>query len=229
MATIRVGDLTFELIRSGRRKTVEIGVEREGRLVLRAPEGVSAARIERFVTQKRMWVYDKLARKKAFAPAVPRREFVSGEGFRYLGRAFRLLVVDKQDRPLTLVDGRFRLVRAEVERGRNHFIAWYTDHACPWLERRVGEWAPRLGVEGVRVAILDLGFRWGSCGKGRVNFNWSTITLPPSIIDYVIVHELAHVHHPHHGDGFWSTVARAMPDYETRKRWLAAHGAAHGL
>jgi predicted metal-dependent hydrolase len=229
MQVIRVGDLTFEVIRSDRRRTVEIGVERDGRLVLRAPEGVPDVRLERFATEKRMWVCEKLARKKALAPVAPRREFVSGEGFYFLGRAFRLLLVDEQDRPLKLTEGRFRLVRSEAERGREHFVAWYTECARPWLARRVDEWAPRLGIEDVGVEVLDLGFRWGSCGKGRVNFNWSTITLPPGIIDYVIIHELVHVQHAHHGSEFWSAVARAMPDHETRKQWLAEHGAGHGL
>jgi predicted metal-dependent hydrolase len=76
---------------------------------------------------------------------------------------------------------------------------------------------------------MDLGFRWGSYRDGRMNVNWATIALPPSVIDYVIVHELAHVEHAHHGEGFWAAVRRAMPDHEARKRWLAEHGAEHGL
>ena len=100
----------------------------------------------------------------------------------------------------------------------------------PWLTRRVAEWASRLGAGEPALDVTDLGFRWGSCGpSGRLSFNWSTITLPPPMIDYVIVHELAHVRHAHHGAEFWAAVARAMPDHETRKRWLAENGAGYGI
>ncbi len=230
METIEVGDLRFAVIRSPRRSSVEIGVERDGSLVLRAPTGVATARLERFATQKRMWVREKLSRKEAVAsPRSRPREFVSGEGFPYLGRSYRLLLVARQDRALKLADGRFRLLRKEKPRAREHFIAWYADHATRWLDRRVREWAPRLGEKAVRVEVLDLGYRWGSCGHERVNFNQTTIALPPTIIDYVIVHELVHLHHAHHGASFWSAVARAMPDHETRRRWLAEYGAEYGL
>jgi len=230
METIEVGDLRFAVIRSPSRSSVEIGVERDGSLVLRAPTGVATARLARFATEKRMWVREKLSRKEAIsAPRGRPREFVSGEGFPYLGRSYRLLLVARQERPLKLADGRFRLLRKEKARGRKHFIAWYTDHAKPWLDRRVQQWALRIGVKEVRVDVLDLGYRWGSCGRGRLNFNQITIALPPTIIDYVIVHELVHLRHAHHGASFWAAVARAIPDHETRRRWLAERGAEYGL
>lgn len=103
-----------------------------------------------------------------------------------------------------------------------------SEHAAPWLTRRVAGWAPRMGVEPKCVEVRDLGFRWGSCGQaGRVNFHWATILLPPSVIDYVIVHELAHLIEPHHTPEFWKRVGRALPEYDQRKGWLAEHGGRH--
>ena len=129
MNTLTVEDLLFELRWSGRRHTVELTVERDGSLVLKAPEGIEESVIEDFVREKRMWLRTKLAEKDALAARVPRREYVSGEGFHYLGRNYRLLLVDEQKVPLKLEAGRFRLRRDEVDRGRRHFIRWYTDHA----------------------------------------------------------------------------------------------------
>jgi predicted metal-dependent hydrolase len=64
------------------------------------------------------------------------------------------------------------------------------------------------------VTVQDLGYRWGSCGKGgRLYFHWRTILLPPRIVDYVVVHELVHLLEPHHTPEFWQRVERAMPDY----------------
>lgn len=77
------------------------------------------------------------------------------------------------------------------------------------------------------IYVQDLGYRWGSCGKGgRLNFHWRTILLPAPIIEYVVVHELVHLHEPHHTPAFWSLVERVLPDFEARKRWLAERGGA---
>ncbi len=84
-----------------------------------------------------------------------------------------------------------------------------------------------MGVQPRDVEVRDLGFRWGSCGQqGNVNFHWATILLPANVIDYVVVHELAHLREPHHTPEFWLRVERAMPDFENRKRWIAEHGMA---
>ena len=75
------------------------------------------------------------------------------------------------------------------------------------------------------VKVQDLGYRWGSCGKGDcLYFHWKTILLPARIAEYVVVHEMAHLHEPHHTPAFWLRVERAMPDYAQRKAWLAEHG-----
>lgn len=228
MNTLTVEDLSLELRWSGRRRTVELTVERDGALVLKAPEGTDEELLADFVREKRMWVYTKLAEKDALTVEVPQREYVSGEGFHYLGRSYRLLLVDEQDASLKLEAGRFRLLRSEAGRGREHLVRWYTDHARTWLRRRSGPWAERMGVEPKSIDVRDLGYRWGSCGQsGTVNFHWKTILLPATIVDYVIVHELAHLIEANHTPEFWTRVERAMPDYEKRKEWLAENGAGY--
>lgn len=73
--------------------------------------------------------------------------------------------------------------------------------------------------------VRDLGYRWGSLGKnGRLNLHWAAIQLPATLVDYNIVHELAHLAHPNHTPEFWLSVGRAMPDYESRKARLAHAG-----
>jgi predicted metal-dependent hydrolase len=223
---LAVGDLRFDVVLSVRRRTMELSVERNGALVVRAPEGATRPRLEAFIREKRGWVYRKLAEKEALQHDVPVREYVSGESFPYLGRSYRLLLVNHQDVPLRLEAGRFRLIRAEAPRGRTHFIRWYTGHGRAWLRRRVEALAPRVGVEPQAVEVRDLGYRWGSCGRSRtLNFSWATMLLPPTIAAYVVVHELVHLREPNHTPAFWRRVERAMPDYARRKAWLAENGA----
>jgi len=88
--TLSVGDLHFALQRSARRKTMEITVDRQGDLVLKAPPDVGEAKLRSFVEEKRFWVYTKLAEKERLYRATERKEFVDGEGFLYLGRSYRL-------------------------------------------------------------------------------------------------------------------------------------------
>lgn len=222
---LTIDDLTFQVRRSPRRKTVEIIVERDGELVIVAPDGIDDAAMAEFVREKRFWLYTKLAEKEAFRHPVQAKQFVSGEGFPYLGRSYRLKLVDDQDRPLKLEAGRFRLPRSEAGSGREHFIRWYGEHARPWLDRRVAMWAPRIDVQPTGVIVRDLGFRWGSCGKGgALNFHWATILLPASVVEYVVVHELVHLREPNHTPDFWRRLERTLPDFEQRKAWLAAHG-----
>jgi len=225
---LTVDDLHFEVRRSARRKTVEITVDRGGELLIAAPPSVPDDLLAAFVREKQFWLYTKIAEKEALQQPVVGKEFVSGEGFPYLGRSHRLLLVDEQDVPLKLDAGRFKLKRDLAPDGRDHFIRWYTEHARGWLRRRVRGWASRMGLEPKGVEVRDLGFRWGSCGQaGGVNFHWATILLPASVVDYVIVHELAHLEEPNHTPEFWQWVARTLPEYEQRKAWLAEHGGRH--
>ncbi len=220
-----VDELEFEVRRSTGRKTVELIVDLGGELRITAPPQADAAWLSQFVRENRFWLYTKIAEKESRQQPVGSKEFVSGEGFPYLGRSYRLLLVEQQDVPLKLMAGRFVLRRKLAAQGREEFVRWYSDRAQAWLERRVPAWAQRMGAEPTQVDVRDLGFRWGSCGKtGSLHFHWATILLPAGIVDYVIVHELAHLFEPNHTPEFWRRVERAMPDYEERRQWLAERG-----
>ena len=224
-AGLVVDDLRFAVRRSARRRTMQITVERNGDLLLSAPPAVQEARLRAFVLRKRFWIYTKLAEKGRLHRHAPRKEFVGGEGFLYLGRSYRLRLVEEQDVPLKLVGGRFVLRRDGVLAGRRHFIDWYNERARAWLATRVAQYQSRMGVAPASVTVQDLGYRWGSCGKGdRLYFHWKTVLLPARIAEYVVVHELVHLHESHHTPAFWRRVERALPDYQQRKVWLAEHG-----
>lgn len=227
MSQLTVGDLRFEVRRSARRTSMQITVDRGGELLLSAPETCSTRLLEKFVREKRFWIYTKLAEKDALAPAVPKKQFVSGEGFPYLGRSYRLLLVDDQDVPVKLERGRFKMLRSAAEQGAAHMVRWYSERGQAWLRKQVARFQRRVGVEPTSVTVQDLGYRWGSCGKGgRLFFHWRTVLLPPPIIEYVVVHELVHFLKAHHTPAFWARMERAMPDFAGRKLWLGERGSA---
>jgi hypothetical protein len=225
---LAVAGLDFEVQLSGTRRSIGITVDRDGSLVVHAPHGCDEAKLAEFAHEKRMWVYKKLAEKDLLLSRRPVKEFVSGEGFAYLGRSHRLVVSDRGDDQVKLERGRLMMRRdlAAAGCGAGAMIDWYRTRALRWLPRRIEPWSRRMGVRPAAIDVRELGYRWGSLGKGnRLNFHWATMQLPPSLIDYVIVHELAHVHEPHHSPEFWLRVKRVLPAFQGTKSDLARIGA----
>ncbi len=225
-----VGDLVLAVAPPSDRKTIEIVVERDASLVLKAPPTATIERAQQFVTAKRPWVYRKLAEKDALTGPPIVKQFVEGEGFAYLGRSYRLtLTTDAGAKQgVRLERGRFHLPAQEADRGAAAMRRWYTKVGGQWLRHRIRPWSARLGEEAVEVEVRDLGYRWGSArpaaGPQRINLHWATLQLPPSLIDYVLVHELAHLQETNHTPEFWSTVARLLPAYQQRRTVLATIG-----
>jgi predicted metal-dependent hydrolase len=222
---LRVDDLELTVLRSARRRTLQITVERDGALAVCAPPDVPLDALRDFVIEKRFWIYTQLAQRDRLRRSVPAKQFVNGEGFVYLGRSYRLKLVDDQAMPLKLAAGRFLLRQSDLPEARRFFIQWYSERARQWLRPKVDAYCARMGVGPAGVKVQDLGYRWGSCGKGDwLYFHWKTILLPSRIAEYVAVHEMAHLRAPHHTAAFWAHVERVMPDYARRKSWLAEHG-----
>ena len=156
-----VGDLVFKVASPRQRKTIEITVERDASLVLKAPPAVTIERATRFVAAKRQWVYRKLVEKDALTGPPVVKKFVEGEGFAYLGRSHRLTLTP-EGTGVRLHRGRFHLPTAEAHQGAAAMRCWYTEVGSKWLQNRSRSWAARLGEQSVTVEVRDLGYRWGS-------------------------------------------------------------------
>jgi predicted metal-dependent hydrolase len=232
MTTITFGDLSFELRHSAKRRTIGITVERDGQLILASPPEVPMETLEKVVRDKRLWIYSKLLKKESLNPPTAVKEYVSGEGFYYLGRSYRLKLVDgvKGQPPLRLYQSRFELQRDAQARGREEFIRWYCDRLRPILDTQIAAFVNRVGASPRSVQVRELGYRWGSCGhKGDLYFHWRVAMLPRTLIEYVVVHELVHLIEPHHTTAFWDRVERVVSDWCDRKQWLAQNGASYAL
>jgi predicted metal-dependent hydrolase len=230
VSQVRDENVTYEVVRS-QRKTADIIVERDGSVLVRAPQTVSDERIEDLVEAKRYWIYKTLAEWRDLNAARVLREYRSGEGFLYLGRSYRLLLVTDQNEPVLLKNGRFCLRRdlveaGDVEAARAAFRDYYIAHGRDRIGLRVGYYAPKVGVAPRSADVRDLGHRWASCSPaGDLAFHWKCMMAPQSIIDYIVVHELCHFHQPDHTEAFWNEVDKIMPAYRERKEWLRKQGA----
>ena len=223
--TLRIADLAFEVRRSPRRKTLGLTVDRDGDLLVHAPTDVDESELLRWTRRKLLWVHRKLAIKENARKSRSGPELVSGETFFYLGRSHRLQVKEQQDEPLRC-EGRMFYLRADAQpRATDHFRRWYIETGSPWVEGRVKLLSRKTGAIAASVSVRDLGHRWGSCTrKGAVHFNWRLLQLPTRLVDYVIAHELVHVHEGHHGPEFWRALERAVPDAIERREQLRVEG-----
>jgi hypothetical protein len=221
--------IAYKVVRS-HRSTTDIIIERDGSVLVRAPEWVDDEQVKNIVEAKHYWIFQNLAEWRELNGKKVLREYKNGEGFLYLGRTYRLLLVDDQDEPLQLKNGRFMIRRDLVESGEAEtakaaFRGYYIERGLDRIPLRVTYFAPKVGVEPTGVDVRELGHRWASCSQtGKLAFHWKCMMAPQTIIDYIVVHELCHFHHHDHTDAFWNEVDKVMPDYRERKEWLRSNG-----
>lgn len=230
---IRFGNTTieYEIHRSERRKkTVEITVGSTG-VRVRAPSDMPDNDLRRVVLNRASWILGH----KSHWPEVPPKRFVSGETLPYLGRSVRM-IFETADiaAPVVRFDHwRFRIAEPpdlnpdlRVALISDTLIAWYKARAADRLPDIVNRWWPILG-EGPkpRILIRNQRKRWGSCAPdGTFRFNWRVVMLEPALIEYVVVHELAHLTVRNHSREFWNLVRDAIPDAQQRRLRLREFG-----
>lgn len=216
----------YVLVRS-RRRSIGLEVRPDATLVVRAPTRTPLWFVESLLREKAGWIEEKLSKARSHVSLLPRHDFLTGERFPYLGRDWPLAVVAFQKTPLTFDDkAGFSLDIAAFDRGEVIFEQWYRDQARKLLAERVQHFAPLVGVSLPRLRITGAERRWGSCSTtGTVSFTWRLIMAPMDVIDYVVVHELAHLREMNHSVRFWALVVSVLPDYEERRRWLKEYGA----
>ena len=232
--SVRFGDTTieYEIRRSQRRrKTVQITMDGGG-VQVAAPMTTPEDELRAIVRRRAAWILSHASGE--MLEAAPKR-FVSGETLPYLGRNARMMVDtgDVGSPEVRFDHWRFRVAVPEglegeerQQRIRRAIVGWYRDRAAERLSNLVERWWPRLGQgERSRVLVRDQRQRWGSCAPdGTLRFNWRATMLPPALIEYVVVHELAHLTHRNHSTDFWGLVAEAMPDAQQRRQRLREAG-----
>lgn len=207
-----------------KRKTLTITVERDRSVVVTAPEGTSREKIRQVVESRKLWLYEKTrhAQKYSPLPHPPGKELVTGESMPYLGRYYRIELVDGEGE--ILFEQKFLVPRALADKSAA-FRGWFMARAEEKILPRAAVHAKNLGLSYQEAKIGKGKYRWGSCTPGdNVIFNWRLIKAPMFVIDYVVVHELAHLIEPNHTPRFWNIVRAQVPGMERAKGWLQKHG-----
>jgi hypothetical protein len=225
--------IPYLIRRSDRRTTVALTIEERGKLVVTAPEDVSIDRLNAVVRRKAPWVVERIKRRSDAPPPPSDREFVDGETVLYLGRQYRLKVVEATvGRKSRIAAGWYHVtiprgLRGETRRltVRRVLRGSVKERADLYLPGRLADVAARLRMEKPSLIVREQRKRWGSCdSKGVLRINWRIVQAPIPCIEYVLVHELAHLHHRNHDREFWRAVSRWLPGYEDERDRLRKLG-----
>jgi predicted metal-dependent hydrolase len=219
-------EFTYTVQRSAKRRKLTITVERDRSVVVLAPEGTSDEKIAEVIAAKRRWIYEKLGHPQKYQelPHAPGKEMVSGESALYLGRQYRIELAPSGTGGVQFAN-RFLIAGADANERLAALRQWYWEKAQEKIVPRVLHFARELGVTVAEVKIMDSRYRWGSCTlKDNVNFNWRLIKAPMFVIDYIVVHELAHLMEANHTPRFWNIVRAKAPTTDKAKAWLKQHG-----
>jgi predicted metal-dependent hydrolase len=219
-------ELEYQIVRSPKRKTLTITVERDQSVVVHAPEGTPEHEVHRVVDEKRQWILGKIRHPQKYKQRrhPPGKEVVNGESAPYLGRDYRIEIRQTTSGDIEL-SRHFLVPPGHQAKRREVMRDWYIAEAKKQILPRAEHHALELGVRFTSARIVDNRYRGGSCTVGdSVSFNWRLIKAPMFVIDYVIVHELAHLIEPNHTSDFWSIVRAKTPTMEKAKVWLKEHG-----
>lgn len=226
--------IPFEVRRSANRSQVSLVIQAGQRgILVYAPEDAPLDWLAAVVRQRGAWAVAKLRQVEvAERPGQP-KEFVSGEGFTYLGRSFRLAVHAAKRPQRARMDRGWLVVEVPADKGertrrgaaRAAVVAWFRERAAARLPERLERFTTKLGLPAPRVLLRDQARRWGSCNeKGEVRFNWRIVQAPMLLVDYVAAHEAVHLIHKDHTRAYWAELARLVLDVDRRRAELRRRG-----
>lgn len=232
-ATVEIAQfnqLEVHIVRSARRRTLTIEIDHRG-VVARAPANMRELTIRNFIAEKHSWIQRHL---ESFAPPPPRLWIEHGIQIRLLGQAHQLQFEHQSRSSPRIKHGKLvlPLCRSHLpieQTARSKLIRWYKKQAVLELRNRACRFTPLIfsqqGKPPPPIKVREYKRRWGSCdNNGKLTFNWRIIMAPPWVIDYVVVHELAHLIEFNHSSRFWQIVERQLPNWNLARQWLAQHG-----
>ncbi|MGY6638095.1 MAG: M48 family metallopeptidase [Erythrobacter sp.] len=234
MPTLQIGkkEIPYELRRSATAAERRITIT-PGHVEVMALTSDNDDDIAGFLDRKRQWLFNtvrEMERITASRHAVPR--FITGSKIPYRGRKMSLTVrrTDAERATVTYRNGFIVDLPHWTKDDADQLVASELQH---WLKQRArrdvqeiaADYGKRFGLVPRSIRVTDIAHGWGSCGpQGNVLINWHLIFAPRKVLEYVVVHELAHLRVRSHGPEFWGLMLIILPDFSIPKEWLANNG-----
>jgi predicted metal-dependent hydrolase len=220
--TLPNGNTISYLLEHRARKTIGLKITQDG-LVVHAPKRIFAFQLNQILQEKSHWIQNKLALREANKIEDVRWE--DGAHLLYLGRDIQLKVQISITNKLPKLEEDHLLVAttqiANAEAIQRRVVQWYKKQALQDFSRRLEILATKLGVATPPLSLSNARSRWGSCNsRGEVRLNWRLLQATPTVINYVICHELAHLKEMNHSAKFYAVLASLFPDYKAAEKAL---------
>lgn len=217
----------IQIIRS-RRRTMSLQVNLKSQIIMKVPLRIKEKEINSLITKHQKWILKQKNKLKQYREKL----FINGEDFLFLGKTYKLNLIYEENNKnyqtsLNKInfDNNFFLNSHKSSNAKNLFIKWYKEQAKIIIEERVDFYSKKMNLKYNSIKINSAKTRWGSCSiRKTLNFSYRIIMAPIEVIDYVIVHELAHTKEMNHQKKFWNIVISIMPNYKIHKKWLKDNG-----
>jgi predicted metal-dependent hydrolase len=206
----------YQIIRS-RRRSISLQISHTGELIVKAPYLVPAFVVRQFVSNKSDWIEKQLKLVTTFH-TVKRGEIAEGDEYPFLGETY---VLHTGSYTQIHIAGTLNIPAFLMFRVKKELADWYIKQAKKILTERVAYHAKIMKTSFTHITFSDTTSKWGSCSHDNaLQFNWRLIMAPLLIIDYVVIHELAHTKEKNHGPKFWKLVSEYKPAYKQYVKWL---------
>lgn len=209
------------------RRTLEIAVHPDCKVIVKAPIGSSLSKIEKKINKRARWILNQLNYFAQFTPKTPRRFYVNGETHLYLGKQYRLKISQGDKDCVKLAKGFFQITcrdEPSSEKVKKLLNKWYANKASIQFNLSMDRCWPKIkkfGFAKPQVFIKRMQKRWGSLSdKGIVTLNPDLVKAPKDCIDYVVIHELCHLKFLNHSPEFYKLLDAMMPEWEKIKHKL---------
>lgn len=236
MPNIRINniDLLYTIKHSNRRQTICLKALSPEKIEIILPAGIRNFNIEKFLYSKFNWIQAKVNNLRTLAETPVNKDINNGNLILYCGETYELQIMYHQasESKIKLNNKTIavHLPQNTSVSSINHKCAsilehWYKTNAEKILIQKTQYWSSKLGTCPKKINIKDQKTRWGSCSSlGNINYNWRIVMAPNNIIDYLVIHELAHLIQPNHSINFWKIVEKYCPHYQNCRNWLKVNG-----
>lgn len=211
-------------------KHFTLRVKPTGEVTLTVPLKSKAKDIEHILKKRAKWIEEKVAFFEAHNShrVHTQKEYVSGENAYYLGRKYRLKIIESQTEEVKLQRAYLQIFvkdTTNIETKKNLLETWYKTKAQIHFDKAINKYQAIVKKEIKVLRIKQMKTRWGSCNssKGYINLNLKLIEKPTECIEYVVFHELSHLIHADHSVRFYNYMSLFMPDWKKRKEKLERH------
>ncbi len=217
--------VAYTLKRTSRRNSIGLSIDDRG-LTVTMPMRASEKWLLGVLREKAQWIVEMLEGWREKKPSAPR--WLDGEIIQFVGESLSLRVVASLFDAPPLLQGRRLFLHVTDCTNQvvvEHLVAqWQQQQAEMLFTQRVAYFSTLMNVSPRAVKLSSARTQWGCCtAHGNVRLNWRLVRLPLRLIDYVVVHELAHLVELNHSAAFWQVVKSVCPDYARRRAELRQH------